>query len=571
MDRLIARTDPLGATEHYAYDTNGNLTQFTDRKGNVTVYQYDLLDRKIFAGFDQNGNQYASTVTYSYDQADRLTQLVDSSYGTITRSYDGMDNLIGEQTPLGELSYNYDAAHRLLSTTVDGQAPITYSYDRVDHVIGITQGSISASFAYDSSGRQTQAVLPNGVTVAYGYDVGPRINQLTWSGSQGQIGNLGYVYDADGRVIQKTGSFAQVVLPQTISGNSFNAANQMVSFNGMPLTYDADGNLINDGTNTYSWNERNRLVGISGSPNGPASFAYDPFGRRVSKTVGGTTTQFQYDGHEVVQEIQPAVGNVLTNMGFSRTDLAGNMTFLGDLLGSTIALTDDSGAVDTQYSYEPFGAATASGSPSTNPYQFAFHQNDGTGLYYYSARYYSPSLGRFISEDPSGTSGGLNLYEYAGDQPVTYEDATGLSPSDGTGSCRTCSATLRSTPIELPAWLGRLGEMHTYWDTKYGSDEQFVSGYPDDTYYISSLNVGFNYDTGEGGVAWPSGSSTENCPKLKKLKDAASKWPNFSIPYNAVLGPNSNSAARYLGEAGGFNPTRPTGAWGWNWPIEIFF
>ena len=218
------------------------------------------------------------------------------------------------------------------------------------------------------------------------------------------------------------------MLPRPVAGNSFNAANQMVSFNGMPLTYDADGNLINDGTNTYSWNERNRLVGMSGSPNGPASFAYDPFGRRVSKTVGGTTTQFQYDGHEVVQEIQPAVGNVLTNMGFSRTDLAGNMTFLGDLLGSTIALTDDSGAVDTQYSYEPFGAATASGSPSTNPYQFAFHQNDGTGLYYYSARYYSPTLARFISEDPSGARGGINLYEYAGDQPVTFEDSTGLSP-----------------------------------------------------------------------------------------------------------------------------------------------
>jgi hypothetical protein len=59
-------------------------------------------------------------------------------------------------------------------------------------------------------------VLPNGVAVAYGYDVGPRINQMTWSGPQGQIGNLAYVYDADSRVIQKTGSFAQVVLPQTV-------------------------------------------------------------------------------------------------------------------------------------------------------------------------------------------------------------------------------------------------------------------------------------------------------------------------------------------------------------------
>ncbi|MGB9381677.1 RHS repeat-associated core domain-containing protein, partial [Candidatus Binatus sp.] len=104
------------------------------------------------------------------------------------------------------------------------------------------------------------------------------------------------------------------------------------------------------------------------------------------------------------------------------------MTFLGDVLGSTLALTNDAGAVATEYSYQPFGAAVASGTPSTNPYQFAFHQNDRTGLYYYSARYYSPTLQRFISEDPSGMAGGLNLYAYAGDDPITFEDQDGLSP-----------------------------------------------------------------------------------------------------------------------------------------------
>jgi RHS repeat-associated protein len=129
--------------------------------------------------------------------------------------------------------------------------------------------------------------------------------------------------------------------------------------------------------------------------------------------------------------IQPGAGNVLTNMGFSRSDLAGNMTFLGDLLGSTIALANDAGAVAMQYSYEPFGASMASGAVSSNPYQFAFHQNDGTGLYYYSARYYSPTLGRFISEDPSGIGGGPNLYEYADDQPITFEDFFRLEPELG--------------------------------------------------------------------------------------------------------------------------------------------
>jgi RHS repeat-associated protein len=547
MDRLIAHTDPLGATAHYDYDTSGNLTQFTDRKGNVTVYQYDLLDRKIFAGFGQNGSQYDSTVTYMYDQADRLTQIVDSVYGTITRTYDGMDDLIEEQTPLGEMSYNYDAAHRLLSTTVDGQAPITYSYDGVDHLTGMTQGGVSASFSYDASGRRTQAVLPNGVAVAYGYDVGPRINQLTWSGTEGQIGNLGYVYDADGRVIQKTGSFAQVVLPQTISGNTFNAANQMVAFNGTPITYDANGNLTNDGTNTYAWDERNRLVGMSGSPGGPASFAYDPFGRRASKTVGGTTTQFQYDGNRVVQEIQPGAGNVLTNMGFSRTDLAGNMTFLFDSLGSTVALASDAGTVDTQYSYEPFGASLASGPPSNNPYQFAFHQNDGTGLYYYSARYYSPTLARFISEDPSGTRGGINLYEYAGDQPVTFEDAAGLSPSDGSGSCRPCKIKLMYHQVWfVPRFAAE--KNHFFWATwkEGGTDLRTDSG---ETLNGPYLDEKQNVDTDNPYLPnqqlFENETSTEICDQVDRLRNAADTWGNEITRYN-VFGPNSNTIASYI-------------------------
>ena len=107
------------------------------------------------------------------------------------------------------------------------------------------------------------------------------------------------------------------------------------------------------------------MVGMSGSPIGQATFTYDPFGRRASKTIAGATTQFQYDGRRVVQEIQPGAGNVLTNMGLSRTDSTGNMTFLGDILGSTLALANDAGAVATQYSYEPFGASTASGAASS--------------------------------------------------------------------------------------------------------------------------------------------------------------------------------------------------------------
>jgi YD repeat-containing protein len=86
-------------------------------------------------------------------------------------------------------------------------------------------------------------------------------------------------------LIEKTGSLAQTSLPQPMSGNTFNAANEMTAFNGVPFSYDASGNLIADGTNSYAWDARNHLTAIAG-PNG-ASFAYDPAGRRAMKTING--------------------------------------------------------------------------------------------------------------------------------------------------------------------------------------------------------------------------------------------------------------------------------------------
>jgi RHS repeat-associated protein len=87
---------------------------------------------------------------------------------------------------------------------------------------------------------------------------------------------------------------------------------------------------------------------------------------------------------------------------------------------------DTTGALTTQYTYEPFGATAASGAASDNSTQFTGRENDSTGLYYYRARYYSPNLKRFISEDPVGLVGGINAYAYVDNNPVTFNDASGL-------------------------------------------------------------------------------------------------------------------------------------------------
>src|SRR5262249_55223599 len=125
--------------------------------------------------------------------------------------------------------------------------------------------------------------------------------------------------------------------------------------------------------------------------------------------------------------------NTLTGLGvdeiFMRGDASGARGLLTDALGSTVALTDSAGVIQTQYTYEPFAGTTATGVPSSNSTECRARENDGAVLYYYRARYYSPRSGRFISEDPAEFSGGLNLYAYVGDTPTNLVDPFGLRPT----------------------------------------------------------------------------------------------------------------------------------------------
>jgi RHS repeat-associated protein len=171
------------------------------------------------------------------------------------------------------------------------------------------------------------------------------------------------------------------------------------------------------------------------SQNGVAqlSYAYDALGRRTSKTVSsGAPTQFLYDGQNAVQEtVGSAINPILIGPGiderYARNDVGGRAYFLSDALNSTIALTSSTGAIQNQYSYDPYGNVTASNATFTNPYQFMGREADAPGLYYYRARYYSPMMAGFISEDPIGFAGGqLSFYAYVGGDPLDYTDPYGL-------------------------------------------------------------------------------------------------------------------------------------------------
>ena len=156
-------------------------------------------------------------------------------------------------------------------------------------------------------------------------------------------------------------------------------------------------------------------------------------GRRRGKTVSASTTNFLYDGLNFVQELTSGgtpTANLLTGLDvdevFRRTDSAGARDFLTDALGSPLELADASGALQTHYTFDAFGATTTSGASSTNAAQFTGRENDGTGLYGYRARFYSPTLQRFVSEDPLGLTAGVNMYSYARNQPTVFTDPLGL-------------------------------------------------------------------------------------------------------------------------------------------------
>ncbi len=427
MDRLASRTDPLLRAESYGYDNAGNLTSFTNRKSQVTSSTYDALNRRTQVTYTDG-----STTTYTWDAGNRLTQVVDSLSGTITRSYDNLDRLTQEVSPQGTVSDTYDAAGRRTSMTVLGQPTVTYTYDNANRVTQITQGTATVTFAYDAAGRRTSLTPSNGVVTDYTYDAARRLTGLTYKNGPSVLGTLTYAYDAAGNRTQVGGTWARTGLPQAVASATYNAANHQLTFGSQTLTYDLNGNLTTDSTTTYTWDARNRLVSLSG-PGTSATFQYDPLGRRPRKVVSGATTDFLYDGVNPVQELSGAtvLANLLTGPGvdeyFTRTDAGGTHTFLTDALGSTLALTDTTGAVQTQYTYEPFGATTASGPTNANPFQYTGREDDGTGLYYYRARYYHPGLQRFISEDSIGlVQGTTNLYTYVSNNPLRFVDPRGL-------------------------------------------------------------------------------------------------------------------------------------------------
>ena len=202
---------------------------------------------------------------------------------------------------------------------------------------------------------------------------------------------------------------------------------------------DANGNTLSDPSGKqYSWDFENRLTQVVNPGVGTTTFKYDPFGRRIQKSGPLGTTNYVYDGLDLIEEADTS-GNVLARytegLGVDHALSmlrAGTMVYYQqDGIASVTSLSNSSSALANTYSYDSFGRMTGSTGTLTNPFQYTAREFDAeTGIYEYRMRYYDSSVGRFLSEDPMRFGlGDTNFYDYVRNRPAVYSDPLGLFPT----------------------------------------------------------------------------------------------------------------------------------------------
>ncbi len=450
-DGLITQeTFADGTSFSYTYDKYGNLTSATDALGNVTTFVYggahdgdstnpDLLSEVIYPDgtylnffYNTGGQRVQSvdqtgfTINYSYDDAGRLSELTEANGNMIVQyMYDSDGRLMQKDNGNGtRTTYSYDAVGNVLSITNYAPDGVTinsfdvYTYGVLDNVLTDTNQDGEWIYTYDADSQLLRAVFT------------PNSTDPDGLASQ----NIQYVYDAAGNRISAT-------INGVTTTYAVNNVNQYTSATTNSVTtsyqYDADGNLVvqsnSSGTTDYTYNILNQLTAVNG-PGLVASDAYDALGNLVSQTVNGSTTSYQVDPFgDVVAAFN--AGALTTHFTYglgltsqvSASGAAGYYDF--NNIASTIGITGANGQYVNQYVYLPSGETKtlAAGLPNV----FAFLGQWGVmsgqnGLDLMHARNYVASLGRFLNRDPIGVAGGIDLYTYASNDPVTQVDPSGL-------------------------------------------------------------------------------------------------------------------------------------------------
>ena len=484
-------TTPIATT--YVRDPLGQLTEKVISRVTGAAqaqqmrlrYAYDALGRMTQA---INAN---ATVSMTYDALGQLVEERTEASGTVTslrHAYDELGNRVQTTLPDGRVLNNlYYGSGHLHQVNLDGEVVTDIERDHAHRMIARTQGALVSQFQYDPVGRllsQTAGPLAAGagassspvIALRYEYDeVG---NLVTIDDARNGVTRYGY--DPIGRILS-------AVQPDLSERFAFDPAHNLIDTTVAPAAgrvegnrirvyedkrydYDAHGNVVEKriGKHTrmrFEWNVLHQLVrSVVARPSSDTeqtvSYAYDPFGRRIAKRDAFGVTRFVWDGNRLLCEQRGSVSRtyvygeeafvplarvdaVADGGGTARAEVRHLHT---DHLGTPRELTDADGRVVWAARYRAWGnvlqvvqdeasstlaaESIADELASAQPVRFqGQYFDDETGLHYNRFRYYDPDLGRFISVDPIGLSGGENTYRYTSN-PIYWVDPLGLAPCD---------------------------------------------------------------------------------------------------------------------------------------------
>jgi RHS repeat-associated protein len=475
LNRRTSRALPAGQIESFTYDAVSNKISCTDFNGRTTTLAYDSLNRLLSRTPDPFLN--AAPITFTYTSTGKRASMTDPT-GTTTYSYTNRDQVLNKATPQGTLGYAYDLSGNVssvVSSNTNGTT-VAYTWDADNRLASVTDNRTSGvtNYSYDQTSQVSTMQYAIGVAHAFSYDDRDRPINLNVTGPLGLSLSYTQTFDPSSHklsVAEQSGrntnySYSSVyrLLSESIAGDPTSTNNGALSYvldpvgNRLSLTatlaalsnqtftydpddrlssdtYDANGNTLTSGGNSFSYNFENRLTQFHAS----VQMSYDGDGNRVVRTASGSTTRYLVDdltptGYAQVSE-EVTNGAVVAQYTYGSRRIsqnrAGVLSYFGYDAGASVRqLFNDTGAVTDTYDYDAFGNTVAQTGSTINEFLYRGEQYDAPlEMYYLRARYYLPRTGRFLTQDTeTGTAGKpitQHKYAYAYADPVNVLDPSG--------------------------------------------------------------------------------------------------------------------------------------------------
>ncbi|UWF51035.1 RHS repeat protein [Pseudomonas sp. N3-W] len=467
-----------GRRTAYAYDLNGHLlekTEFGDDDSTlVTAYERDAAGRLLLKTLPDG-----IKVAYRYDRLGRLVGVDDGHDHPLAFEYDQQDRLITEHQGWGTLRYAYDVCGQLKQLRLPDNSKLDYHHAKGGALTAIDlngarltshqfefgreqqrqQGQLISQYHYDEQGRLQAHAVNQQSRPLYLRHYRYAVNGNLASVADSRYGQRSYYYDALNRLTrvrhtrnEPPESFAHDpagnLLMQDRAGPTTVKGDRLLLQGDRHYDYDAYGNLIRERRGTgqkrvteYAYDCQHRLIGIALPDGRCARYRYDAFGRRIAKTVDGKTTEFFWQGDQLVAEngedhhrsyvYEPGSFRPLAMLDGEGPHKACPFYYQLDHLGTPQELTDYGGEIVWSARYNAYGKITdlthGASEQLDQPLRFQGQYFDAeSGLHYNRHRYYDPGVGRYLTPDPVKLAGGLNPYRYV-PNPTGWVDPLGLS------------------------------------------------------------------------------------------------------------------------------------------------